>query len=130
MDTPEEIFYMETHEWARLVNDEVTVGISDHAQGELGDVVYVELPDVGTILGANEECGMIDSAKTTSPINNPVAGTVARVNENLVDHPELVNQSPYEDGWMYAVKPDNPDDIMQLMDSAAYRKYVEEGGGH
>ena len=130
METPEDIVYTESHEWARLLDGEVTVGITDHAQGELGDVVYVELPESGTALGAGEECGMIDSAKTTSPIYNPVAGTVVRTNENLADHPELVNQSPYEDGWMYAVKPDNPDDLKQLMDAAAYRKFVQEGGGH
>jgi glycine cleavage system H protein len=130
MNIPDSYRFTETHEWAILADGEVLVGISDHAQEELGDVVYVELPSVDDPLHAEEECGMIDSAKTTSPIYSPVAGIVTRINGLLGDHPELVNQSPYEDGWMFALKPDNPDEIEDLMDSKAYAKYVAEGGGH
>ncbi len=129
MHIPEDLRYSETHEWARLVGEEVLVGISDFAQSELGDVVYVELPEVGSMLGAVEECGIIDSAKTTTPLMNPIAGTVSKINEDLADHPELVNHSPYEDGWMYALRPDNPDDLENLMNAADYEKYVAEGGG-
>jgi len=128
MDINENCRYAESHEWARLEGEEVLVGISDYAQEELGDVVYVELPEVGGKLSAGEECGMIDSAKTTSPIMNPVAGTVVRVNEELPDHPELVNKSPYDEGWMYALEPENPEDIGRLMDGDEYRKFVEKGG--
>jgi len=119
---------MDTHEWIRIEGDEAHVGITDFAQGELGDVVYVELPEIDTTLEAGDEAGMIDSAKTTSPIMTPVTGRVIRVNEELADHPELVNQSPYEEGWLYVLEPDNPNDINNLMDAAAYRKHVEDGG--
>jgi len=126
MNVPEDRRYTETHEWVRMDGDETMIGITDFAQGELGDVVYVELPLVDTELAAAEECGMIDSAKTTSPILNPISGSVIRINEDLSDHPELVNQSPYEEGWMYALMPSNPADIGRLMDAAAYRKFVED----
>ena len=128
MNIPDNCRYAETHEWARLDGDLVFIGISDYAQGELGDVVYVELPEVDTQLGGGEECGMIDSAKTTSPLMNPVAGTVARINEEIADHPELVNKSPYDEGWMYALTPENPGDLEGLMDAEAYHKHVEESG--
>ncbi len=128
MNISENCRYTETHEWVRLDGSEVLIGITDFAQEELGDIVYVELPEVDTRLGAGDECGMIDSAKTTSPLMNPIAGKVTRVNGNLSDHPELVNQSPYDEGWMYALEPENPADIEKLMDPAAYAKHVEEGG--
>ncbi len=124
MKIPENCRYNETHEWIRIDGDEALIGISEFAQGELGDIVYVELPDVGTELGAGDECGMIDSAKTTSPIINPIAGTVIRINDNLADHPELLNQSPFEEGWMYAIEPVNPADIENLMDAEAYKKHI------
>jgi glycine cleavage system H protein len=119
-------YYTTTHEWVCIEGNELVVGISDWAQEELGDVVYVELPEVGDTLDAGDEAGMIDSAKTTSPLNNPVTGTVTRVNEQLEEHPELVNQSPYGDGWMYAIKPANLDDYKKLMDPAAYNDFVKE----
>jgi glycine cleavage system H protein len=128
MNIPENCRYMDTHEWIRLEGDEAHVGITDFAQGELGDVVYVELPEIETTLDAGDEAGMIDSAKTTSPILAPVTGRVIRINEKLADHPELVNQSPYEEGWLYVLEPENPKDINNLLDAAAYRKHVEEGG--
>ena len=126
MEIPESNRYSETHEWVRLEGSEVLVGISDYAQEELGDVVYVELPEMDAKLNAGEECGMIDSAKTTSPIINPVSGTVVRINDELADHPELINKSPYGKGWMYALEADNPADIERLMDSAAYGTFLEE----
>ena len=126
MEIPESNRYAETHEWVRLEGGEALVGITDYAQEELGDVVYVELPEVDAKLGAGEECGMIDSAKTTSPIINPISGTVVRINDEIGEHPELVNQSPYDDGWMYALEPDNPADLDRLMSAEAYRKFLEE----
>jgi len=128
MKIPENCRYAETHEWIRIEGDEALVGISDFAQGELGDVVYVELPEVEAELGAGDEAGMIDSAKTTSPIINPISGRIVRINEKLADHPELVNQSPYDEGWLYAIEPENPAAADSLLDAAAYGKHVEEGG--
>lgn len=128
MNNPENFFYTETHEWVKRDGGEMLIGITDFAQEELGEIVYVELPEVGAVLEAGEECGMIDSAKTSSPLMNPVAGTVTRVNEELVDHPELVNKSPFVDGWMYAIEPDSPGDIETLMESAEYGKFVESSG--
>jgi len=126
MKIPDSCHYTETHEWARMEDDEVLVGITDYAQGELGDVVYVELPDIGARFEAGEECGMIDSAKTTSPILSPVAGTVVRINHDLSDQPELVNESPYGRGWMYALAPDDPADLDKLMGARAYEKFVPD----
>ncbi|MCX6647394.1 MAG: glycine cleavage system protein GcvH [bacterium] len=126
MNFPEGFHYTESHEWARMEGDEVLVGITDFAQNELGDIVYVELPDIDDVLEGGEECGMIDSAKTTSPINNPVSGRVTRINEQLVDHPELLNKSPYDEGWLYALEPDSMDDLAALMDKADYEKFIEE----
>ena len=128
MNIPKNCRYTETHEWIRMDGEEAFIGITDYAQQELGDVVYVELPELGARLEESDECGMIDSAKTTSPIINPIAGTVSRVNENLSDNPEVVNKSPYDDGWMYAIEPDNPADINNLMTAESYRKFLEEEG--
>lgn len=119
--------YTESHEWVRLDGDEALIGLSDYAQGELGDIVYIELPEVDINVKAGDECGMIDSAKTTSPIINPIAGRIVRINEQLADHPELMNQSPYDEGWLYALEPENPSSIDDLMDHEAYGKFVEEG---
>jgi len=128
MNIPENCKYTETHEWVRIDGAEALVGVTDFAQDELGDIVYVELPEGGTELSVGDECGMIDSAKTTSTLISPVGGTVVRVNEHLADHPELVNQSPYNEGWLYAIEPDNPKELDRLMDAAAYKAHVEQGG--
>jgi glycine cleavage system H protein len=122
-------YYTPTHEWVCLQGEELLVGITDWAQNELGDVVYVELPMVGDIMEAGDEAGMIDSAKTTSPLMNPVTGTVTRRNEKLDEHPELLNQSPYEDGWIYAIKPDNMNEYKNLMTAKAYEDFVKEEEG-
>ncbi|HEX9744072.1 MAG TPA: glycine cleavage system protein GcvH [bacterium] len=128
MLTPENLRYTESHEWIRLEGEEAYVGITDHAQSELGDVVYVELPEIGNTYAAGEECGMIDSAKTTSPLINPVSGTISKVNDALGERPELVNNSAYEEGWMYVLKPQNPGDIDNLMDAGGYQQFVAENG--
>lgn len=126
MEIRKDYRYTETHEWAKKEGNEVVIGISDFAQQELGDVVYVELPEVGDELKAGEECGIIDSAKTTSPINNPIDGTVTRINHELEDHPELVNKSPYDEGWMYALEPADPNQIDQMMDAQAYEALLQK----
>ena len=128
MNIPEQCKYMESHEWVRLEGTEVLMGITDFAQDELGDIVYVELPETGAELAAGDECGMIDSAKTTSPLVCPIAGTVIRINEDLADHPELVNQSPYDEGWLLVLEPENPAHLDSLLDAAQYKKLVENGG--
>ena len=128
MEINESCRYTDTHEWARVEGKEVLVGITDYAQEELGDVVYVELPDIDDELSPGEECGMIDSAKTTSPLLSPVSGTVTRVNDALADQPELVNHSPYDEGWMFALKPNDPAEISDLMDATEYTEFLKEGG--
>ena len=126
MNISDKCKYAKTHEWIRIDGDEAFVGISDFAQEELGDVVYIELPEVDDELSPGEECGMIDSAKTTSAIYSPITGTVSKINENLKDHPELINSSPFDDGWMFAVKKDDPFEIDHLMDPKQYAAFIEE----
>lgn len=119
--TPAELRYAASHEWARLEEDgSVTVGITDHAQEALGDVVYVELPEVGKALAAGEQAGVVESVKAASDIYAPVAGTVIAVNEALADAPEAVNTAPY-DAWFYRLQPANAAELAQLLDAAAYQ---------
>jgi len=123
---PTNIRYVETHEWARLEDDgTVTVGISDHAQDALGDVVYVELPEVDVVVGAGDEAGVVESVKAASDIYAPVAGTVIAVNKRLEDAPETVNEDPYGDGWFFRLAPDNPDDVEELLTADAYERLCE-----
>lgn len=125
-DTPDEAKYAETHEWARLDdNGHVVVGISDYAQEQLGDVVYVELPDVDQQVDAGVEAGAVESVKAASDIYAPVSGIVVAVNMSLEDTPELVNQDPYGDGWFFAIEPDSTDELADLMDAAEYSEFCE-----
>ena len=125
-DFPEELRYMETHEWARIEEDgTVTVGISDHAQDALGDVVYVELPEPGTQISAGSEIAVVESVKAASDIYAPVAGTVAQFNEALEDAPELVNDSPYGDGWFFKLEVEDADCLSGLLTAAEYRAICE-----
>ncbi len=124
--TPDELRYAETHEWARLEEDgTITVGISDHAQAALGDVVYVELPELGTSFAASDQAGVVESVKAASDVYCPVDGEVVEVNARLEDEPEAVNGSPYEDGWFYRVKPENTD-LSHLLDAEAYKQVCDE----
>ncbi|PTU75047.1 glycine cleavage system protein GcvH [Pseudomonas mangrovi] len=117
---PADLRYAASHEWARLEADgSVTVGISDHAQEALGDVVFVELPDVGKQLAAGQEAGVVESVKAASDIYAPVSGEVIAVNEALADAPELVNEDPYGN-WFFKLKPSNPDELTALLDAAGY----------
>ena len=124
---PENVKYAKTHEWARLEDDgTVTIGISDHAQEALGDVVYVELPEEDAVLGAGDEAGVVESVKAASDIYAPIAGTVVAINKELEDSPETVNDSPYSEGWFYKLKPENSDHMSSLLSAGDYQKICEE----
>jgi len=125
--TPSELKYASTHEWARLEEDgTVTVGITDHAQEALGDVVFVELPEVGATLAAADEAGVVESVKAASDIYAPVAGEVIAVNSQLEDAPELVNSDPYNDGWFYRLQPADTDELDSLLSADQYQQQCEE----
>ena len=121
MKVPEDLRYAENHEWARLDPDgTVRVGISDYAQDQLGDIVFVELPEVGRTVGAGEAFGEVESTKSVTEVYAPVAGTVTAVNEALVNAPEAVNGDPYGDGWFVVITPQEGATLDDLMDAAAY----------
>ena len=125
-DIPAELKYAATHEWARLEEDgTVTVGISDHAQSALGDVVYIEAPELGLIISAQEEAGVVDKQKAAYEIYAPIGGTVCAVNEALTDAPETVNQDPYGDGWFFKLKPTDAADLDDLLDAEAYAEVCD-----
>ena len=120
MNHPSELKYASTHEWVRIEGDLVVTCISDHAQDALGDLVYVETPEVGQQITAGEQAGVVESVKTASDIHAPVSGTVVEINANLEDDPDFVNDDPYGKGWIYKIKPDNIADVEQLLSSTAY----------
>ncbi len=123
-----ELKYLASHEWARLDADgTVVVGISDHAQEALGDVVYVETPEVGSSVTCGEEAGVVESVKAASDIFSPISGEVIEVNEALEEAPETVNGSPYDDGWFFRVKPSDVDELDEAMDVDGYKANIEEG---
>jgi glycine cleavage system H protein len=121
-DVPDDCRYLETHEWAREQDGTVRVGISDFAQDELGDVVFVELPTAGDELGAEETFGVVESIKAVSDLYSPVSGTVTAVNEALFDEPELVNEDPFGDGWMMELDPADPGEMDDLLSAEEYRE--------
>jgi glycine cleavage system H protein len=125
-NTPEDLNYTKDHEWVRVKGSEATVGITDHAQNELGDVVYVELPKVGDKFEASEPFGSVESVKAVSEIYMPVSGSVIEVNDSLNDSPEQVNEDPYGDGWMIRIKIDNPAQVDALLTSIEYEDYIKE----
>lgn len=125
--TPSELKYASSHEWARLEEDgTVTVGITDHAQDALGDVVFVELPEVGSALAAGDDAGVVESVKAASDIYAPVGGEVIAVNEQLEDEPETVNTDPYNDGWFFKLQPGDTAELEQLMSAEDYQQHCEE----
>ena len=119
-DTPDDLRYAGTHEWARLDDGSVVVGISDYAQDALGDVVYVELPEVGQEVQAGEEVAVVESVKAASDIYAPIGGVVEAINEDLGDGPEIVNQDPYGDGWFFQIAPDDESQLEDLLNAEAY----------
>lgn len=126
-NSPSELKYASSHEWARLEDDgTVTVGISDHAQDALGDVVFVELPEVGNTYSAGEEVAVVESVKAASDIYAPVAGEVIAVNEALQDSPEIINESPYDDGWFFKLQPSEVGELENLLDAEAYDAECED----
>ncbi|HEX5735000.1 MAG TPA: glycine cleavage system protein GcvH [Blastocatellia bacterium] len=125
-NTPEDLSYTKDHEWVRVRGEQATIGITDHAQNQLGDVVYVELPKVGEKFEVTEPFGSVESVKAVSEIYMPLTGSVVEVNEKLNDAPELVNADPYGDGWMIVIKMDNPAQVDGLLNSAEYEDYIKE----
>jgi glycine cleavage system H protein len=125
MNVPDDLFYTESHEWIKREGDNARVGITDHAQAELTDVVYVELPKVGATAEARGQIAVVESVKAASDIYAPIKGTVVEVNKALEGNPALINTDPFGEGWIFVLKMDSPDDVKQLKDAAAYRKAIE-----
>lgn len=126
---PSNLKYLDSHEWVRVESDgTVTVGISDHAQGALGDLVFVEVPEVGRALKKGGAAAVVESVKAASDVYSPVTGEVIAANGALGGSPELVNSDPYGEGWLFKVKPSNASELDQLLDATAYGKVVEEAG--
>ncbi len=126
-DVPEGLKYTGSHEWVRTEADgTVTVGITDHAQELLGDLVFVELPEVSRTVGGNEECAVVESVKAASDVYSPVAGEIVAVNTALADTPELINQAPYGDGWLFRLKPADAAEVAALLDVAGYQALLEQ----
>ena len=124
MNVPDDLLYTETHEWIRRESENVRVGITDHAQSELTDVVYVELPKMDRQVNAHEAIAVVESVKAASDIYAPVKGTVVEVNKALEADPGLLNREPFGEGWIFVLKIDDPDDLKQLKDAAAYRQQI------
>ena len=123
---PVELKYAKTHEWVRANDDgTVTVGISDNAQDQLGDMVFIELPEVGQTVDAKEACAVVESVKAASDVYAPLAGEILEANSSLADSPETVNQDPYGEGWMFRLLPSDPGKLEALMDAAAYESFLE-----
>lgn len=122
---PDNLRYMESHEWVKSEDDIATVGITDYAQSEIQDIVFVELPDVGTQLTHKTELGVIESVKAAFDLYAPVSGEVIEVNETLLDAPEQVNDSPYDDGWFLKIKMTDPSELDTLLDADGYQAHIE-----
>ena len=127
MEFPEDRRYSREHEWVAADGDAARVGITDYAQDQLGDVVFVQLPDVGLEVVANASCAEVESTKSVSEIYSPVSGVIASVNESLNDEPERLNRDPYGDGWIFTITMADPGELDVLLDAAAYQEMVEAG---
>lgn len=124
---PEQLFYSETHEWVRLEEDgSLTLGITDHAQELLGDMVFVELPEVESQLAQNAECAVVESVKAAADVYSPVAGVVVETNDALNEQPELVNQDPYGAGWLFRMQPDDPAELERLLNAVDYQQLIDD----
>ena len=124
MNVPEELKYTSDHEWVKMEGALAVVGITDYAQGELGDVVFVELPEVGTEVNKGESFGTIEAVKAVADLFSPASGEIVELNEALEDTPETVNQEPFGAGWMVKIKLSDPSELNDLMDAAAYKKHI------
>jgi glycine cleavage system H protein len=125
-NVPSDLKYAKSHEWVRVEKDVATIGITDHAQQELTDVVFVELPEIGKKFKAGDACAVVESVKTASDIYSPLTGEVLRVNQALVDNPALVNTDPYGEGWFFKIQLSNPGDVEAMLSA---EKYKEQIGG-
>jgi glycine cleavage system H protein len=126
-EIPGDLKFRPSHEWVRIEQDgTVTVGISDHAQDLLGDIVFVELPDIGAQMNAEDEVAIVESVKAASDVYSPVSGEIIEVNELLLDNPETINESPYSDGWFYKIQPKNLEEINELLSPQEYGEVCEE----
>lgn len=126
-EIPADLKYLSSHEWARLNDDgSVTIGITDHAQEALGDVVYVELPEMGSQVTAGQEAGIVESVKAASDIFSLVSGEVVEINEALIDAPDLVNEAPFSEGWFFRIEPDNASELEDALDAESYAELIEE----
>lgn len=124
-EIPEELKYTKTHEWVRTMDDgHFEVGITEHAQDMMGDMVFVELPEVGTTVSAGEDCAVVESVKAASDVYAPVGGEIVEVNTELVDAPETINQDPYKRGWMFRLRPSDKSEVENLLDPQAYEQVV------
>ncbi|HEX2163640.1 MAG TPA: glycine cleavage system protein GcvH [Thermoanaerobaculia bacterium] len=127
MEYPEGLLYTEDHEWVRVEDDVCVVGITHFAQEELGEVVFVELPEVGQVFDAGDEIGTIESVKAVAEVYTPVAGEIVEVNEAVADEPELINEDPHHDGWLIKLRFSSADDLKKLMSAEKYAAFVEQG---
>ncbi|MCC6673696.1 MAG: glycine cleavage system protein GcvH [Thermomicrobiales bacterium] len=130
MAAPKDLKYSKSHEWVRVEGDTATIGLGDYAQNELGDITYLELPDIGDAIVAGEPLGVVESVKAASDIYAPIGGEVLEQNQKAVDAPELVNQSPYDDAWLIKIRIGDPAELDALMDAAAYDEFIENEAGH
>lgn len=125
---PENLKYHREHTWVKVSGKRATIGITDHAQEALGDIVYIDLPEVDSTVEANSEFAEIESTKATSSVIAPVSGTVIEVNEDLAESPEIINEDPYGKGWIAIIEMDNESELEDLMDASVYENYLEEEG--
>lgn len=125
-EVPDGLLYTKDHEWVRQEKKHVVVGITDYAQKKLREIIYVELPHINTKIRAREVLGTVESVKSTADVLSPVSGKVVEVNSELLDHPELLNESPYKDGWIAKIELSDPSELAKLMDADEYQRYLEE----
>ena len=128
MNVPDDLEYTATHEWIRLEGEDARVGITDHAQAELTDIVYVELPKVGAAVAPKQPVAVVESVKAASDIYSPIGGTITEVNTALESNPALVNTDPYGEGWLFRVRMEAGEEVEQLLDPGSYRKQIESAG--
>lgn len=125
MLVPDDLYYTESHEWVSVKDGIATVGITDFAQHELGDIVFLELPEEGVKVSAGEPCGIIEAVKSAEDLISPVSGKVEEKNQDAADSPEIINKSPYEDGWLYRVQLSNADELENLLSALEYSRLIE-----
>ena len=128
MKVPDELLYTKEHEWVKVEGDVATVGITDYAQDQLGDIIYVELPEVGRKVKQMEAVATVEAVKTAADVYSPVSGEVIETNAKLSEKPELLNEDPYGEGWMFKLKMENPEELKNLLSPEEYRKLIEAEG--